>query len=142
AHARWAIATADDWGAAFTDGARQQTAADVFDAERANFRAALAHLLDGDAAAAAQRLATAHWRYWLAHGAVPEGIRWLTAALDAEPGDPVSHVRAAALQAVGNLTESGGDLPGARRLLTRAAAMFAELGDTHRLAGVWNSLAL
>jgi predicted ATPase/DNA-binding SARP family transcriptional activator len=106
------------------------------DAERDNFRAALAWCLDGGETSLGLRLAAALWEFWWVRGYLAEGRGWLDEALtssaDAEP-----ELRARALHAAGSLATRQGDYRRAATLFEQSLALSEELGDA---AGTARSL--
>jgi hypothetical protein len=74
-------------------GAEQRTWLARLDREHDNIRAALRRAIAWGDTASALRIGGAIWRFWLLHGDLGEGRRWLRAALDRDPSaDP--HLRA------------------------------------------------
>jgi predicted ATPase/DNA-binding SARP family transcriptional activator len=82
-HARYYLSIAEA-GEAVWFTAKQYYWLERFDAEQYNFQTALAWAV-GNNADIALRLCAALWRYWLAHGYLTEGRRWLGEAIAAMP---------------------------------------------------------
>ena len=89
------------------------TVLNELDMELPNLRAAIATLLDQGEDAAALRLATDLWRFWLLRGHISEGRHWLGQAL-ASTGDERSALQGSALDADGVLAFAQGDFSTAR----------------------------
>jgi hypothetical protein len=88
-------------------GPGQVAAFERFEAERDNFRAALARLLDRDPAAALE-LAAAHFWFWFVRGPLQEGRETLLAAL-ARAGPEPTEARATALNGAAFFAYESGD---------------------------------
>lgn len=147
-HAAWATAFAAEQDVALRDGGRQSALA-ALDAEQANLRAALRHLIrEAPDATAALRLAGHLTWWWYFSGTMVEGREWQDAALalPAPAADP---------EASAHRLERTRVLTGACRLLfylgdsTRAMAMGGEAvglaradGDPEQLAWALHHLAL
>ncbi len=109
--------------------------------EHDNLRAVLRWSLDCSDFEMALRFSSALWRFWLTHGYLTEGRRWLTAAL--EPGSGVSGaVRANALNGAGNLACACGDFVSAQPLYEESLAIRRSLGDMSGVAHSLNNLAV
>ena len=94
--------------------------------EHDNLRAALEHLLSADPPGSV-RLAGSLYRFWLMHGELAEGRRWLERALGAVPeAEPDARTRA--LMGLSVLESNLGDNRAARRHLEEAARL-AEAGS-------------
>jgi predicted ATPase/transcriptional regulator with XRE-family HTH domain len=78
------------------------------DAERGNFRRAIAWAIETGEAVLALRYSAALWRYWRQLGEFTEGRRWTDAALSLA-GDAPTSLRAQALQAAAALAFPQGD---------------------------------
>ncbi len=136
-------------------GPQQVAWLDRLEVEHDNMRAALDWALGQGANTAALRLGGAIWRFWVNHGHLEEGRRWLDRAL-AQAGDPAAQsapasdelfsrvptraVLAKALKAAGNLAYTCGDHPAARRRLEESLALSRQLGDTRAIAAALNNL--
>jgi predicted ATPase/transcriptional regulator with XRE-family HTH domain len=94
-----------------------------------NFRAALRWALDGGDRALGLCLAAALGRFWLSHGHLSEGRRWLEAALACDVGGDAVATRAKALTAAGLLANTQGDLVNARALLEDGLLLRRTAGD-------------
>jgi predicted ATPase/DNA-binding SARP family transcriptional activator len=106
------------------------------DAERDNFREALAWSLDTREASLGLRLAAALWEFWWVRGYLAEGRGWLHEALTR--GRSVApELRARALHAAGSLATRQGDYEAAGALFEESLAIWEELGDA---AGTARSL--
>ncbi len=117
--------------------------------ERDNLRAALAWACAAGETATAQRLASALWRFWLAHGPLSEGRRWLRDALALGAADQrgkqdgagddgagaTGIARTAALAGAAMLAVEQG-------AFDEAAALCAEGVALARAQGAWGALAL
>lgn len=76
------------------------------------------------------RLSAPLWRFWIAHGHIDEGLRWLKAWLSTPDIDAVGPaVRAAALHGAGALASHIGDRVTAERWLGEAVIIRRRLGD-------------
>lgn len=123
--------------------AEQQYWLERFDQEQYNFQAALAWALENDPDIAL-RLGGALWRYWLAHGYLTEGRRWLEEAIagvprrrDAVPGTPLAlspHApdrpgRTKALFGAGVLATHQSDYARATELIAQSLGVARSIGD-------------
>ncbi len=136
-------------------GPQQVAWLDRLEVEHDNLRAALDWALGQGESTAALRIGGAIWRFWVNHGHLEEGRRWLDRAL-AQAGDPAarsdlapaappdavstSAVQAKALKAAGNLAYTCGDHPTARHLLEASLAYSRQLGDARGIAAALNNL--
>ena len=108
------------------------------EAEHDNLRAALAWLDEAGENRAALRLAGRLGRFWLWHGHLSEGRRWLTRALAKRDGAPLAEI-GAALHWAGTLAEFQGDYALGDALLEEGLAIRRDLGDQ---AGVMDTLSM
>lgn len=103
-----------------------------------NLRAALTWTLEQEPKWAL-RLGAALWRFWYGRETMSEGRDWLLAALQVNP-----HVgpalRAAALNAAGNLVRVLADYPHAEALFTEGLALRRQIGDRAAIAGTLGNL--
>jgi len=106
------------------------------DAERDNFREALAWSLDTREASLGLRLAAALWEFWWVRGHLAEGRGWLHEALTRGRSAP-PELRARALHAAGSLATRQGDYEAAAALFEESLAIWEELDDA---AGTARSL--
>jgi predicted ATPase/DNA-binding SARP family transcriptional activator len=106
------------------------------DAERDNFREALAWSLDTREASLGLRLAAALWEFWWVRGYLAEGRGWLDEALVRGRTAP-PELRARALHAAGSLATRQGDYEAAADLFEESLGMWEELDDS---AGTARSL--
>jgi len=113
------------------DGRREWL--ELLEADKDNFRAALAYALATDAATPALRLAAALMRFWDIRGYFVEGRRWLLDAL-ALPGGPPPHVRGRALAQAAVLSLRQGLHAEARALVEEAVALFGDEPSFEELA--------
>ncbi len=148
AHALHYLALAEE-GAPALVGPEQRAWGARLERERDNLRAALAWACAARETATAQRLASALWRFWLAHGPLSEGRRWLRDALaldDADHGGTqdgdgdgdagaAGSPRTAALAGAAMLAVEQG-------AFDEAAALCAEGVALARARGAWRGLAL
>jgi predicted ATPase/Tfp pilus assembly protein PilF len=113
------------------------------EAENDNLRAALAWAIDAAQAEIALRTSSALWHYWWLHSRLSEGAQWLKTALDLPQTAQVSAaVHGKALNALGVLRLSQGDLVEGRLWLERGLARRLEAGDRLGLAGSYNNLGI
>ena len=132
-HARYFLSIAEAGEAAWFI-AEQHYWLERFDQEQHNFQAALtwAVLNDPDVAL---RLSAALWRYWLAHGYLTEGRRWLEQAIAGVPGQrdgALSTDRAArtkALFGAGVLATHQSDYASASELIAQSLGVARSIGD-------------
>ena len=106
------------------------------DAERDNFREALAWSLDTREASLGLRLAAALWEFWWVRGYLAEGRGWLHEALT-RGRSAAPELRARALHAAGSLATRQGDYEAAAALFEESLAIWEELDDA---AGTARSL--
>jgi predicted ATPase/DNA-binding SARP family transcriptional activator len=106
------------------------------DAERDNFREALAWSLDTREASLGLRLAAALWEFWWVRGYLAEGRGWLHEALT-RGRSAAPELRARALHAAGSLATRQGDYEAAPALFEESLAIWEELDDA---AGTARSL--
>jgi predicted ATPase/DNA-binding SARP family transcriptional activator len=106
------------------------------DAERDNFREALAWALDTREASLGLRLAAALWEFWWVRGDLAEGRGWLHEALT-RGRSAAPELRARALHAAGSLATRQGDYEAAAALFEESLAIWEELDDA---AGTARSL--
>jgi predicted ATPase len=104
-----------------------------FDEERYNFQAALTWALER-APDLALRLSAALWRYWLAHGHLTEGRRWLEEAIARVPrtdGMITSDkpIRTKALFGAGVLANHQSDYARANELVAQSLGVARSIGD-------------
>jgi predicted ATPase/DNA-binding SARP family transcriptional activator len=98
------------------------------DAERDNFREALAWSLDTREASLGLRLAAALWEFWWVRGHLAEGRGWLHEALT-RGRSAAPELRARALHAAGSLATRQGDYEAAAALFEESLAIWEELSD-------------
>jgi predicted ATPase/transcriptional regulator with XRE-family HTH domain len=110
------------------------------EAEHDNQRAAL-EWSQGEAqgSVVGLRLAAAVWRFWLVHGHLREGRRWLQAVL-AGSGGALPAVRAKALYGAGALAEDQRDYAAARAFFKESLALRRQLADQRGLASSLSAL--
>jgi predicted ATPase/DNA-binding SARP family transcriptional activator len=123
--------------------AEQQYWLERFDQEQYNFQAALAWALQNDPDVAL-RLGGALWRYWLAHGYLTEGRRWLEEAIagvprqrDGVPGfahAPDRPGRTKALFGAGVLATHQSDYARATELIAQSLGVARSIGDDLQIA--------
>jgi non-specific serine/threonine protein kinase len=106
------------------------------DAERDNFRVALAWALDMSEASLALRLAASLWEFWWVRGYLAEGRGWLDDAIAKGRSAP-PELRARGLHAAGSLATRQGDYESAGALFEESLTISEELGDA---AGTARSL--
>jgi predicted ATPase/DNA-binding SARP family transcriptional activator len=121
-HAAWARALVERTAPELR-GERSAHAIRVLNREVPNLRAALAHDLGADPAAALRTAGLLDW-FWYRGGYADEGLRLLTAALAAAPDAPAAD-RALALAACGTLRFIAGDAAGAGEFLGQAKTLLA-----------------
>jgi predicted ATPase/transcriptional regulator with XRE-family HTH domain len=133
-------------------GPQQLSWLDQLEAEHNNLRAVLGWALDAGHAEIALGLGGTLWRFWLTHGHLTEGRKWLLSALEPElrkpereaespNGIPIS-VLANALNGAGNLACACGDFVSAQPLYERSLAIRRKQGDKTGIANSLNNLAL
>jgi predicted ATPase/DNA-binding SARP family transcriptional activator len=121
------------------NGPSQDVWAARLDAERDNFRAALAYTLASGDGRTALRLAGALRRLWLLHADLSEGRAALESALAAAPDAPLVS-RAKALNGLGVLAAEDGDIQGAERAFEESLEVARQLGDDERRMAVLTNL--
>jgi len=142
-HAAYYVALAEEAAPALR-GPEQAVWLARLEAEHDNLRAALRwSLCEGGARLPGVRLAGALWRFWVMHGHLSEGRRWLEAALDtgdAAPAVPDS-LRAHILNAAGNLAYLQDDYGRAVALFEESLVLRRTLGDKQGVANALMALA-
>jgi predicted ATPase/DNA-binding SARP family transcriptional activator len=121
------------------NGPSQDVWAARLDAERDNFRAALAFALGGGDGSTALRLAGALRRLWQLHADLREGRAALDAALAAAPDAPLVS-RAKALNGLGVLAAEEGDIDAAEQAFEASLEVARELDDDERRMAVLTNL--
>ncbi len=112
------------------------------EAEHDNIRAALTWgVREGKSPTSGLRLADALWRFWLMHGHVVEGRRWLEDALTAADTAP-SDIRASALVGAGGLAHRNGDFAQAGLLYRQGLALYSALEDRFGIGVALNGVGL
>jgi tetratricopeptide (TPR) repeat protein len=86
-------------------------------------------------------LAGTLWRFWLTHGHLTEGRKWLAEALE-QAKDAPDTVLANALNGAGNLACACGDFAAAQPLYERSLEIRRRQGDKAGIASSLNNLAL
>jgi predicted ATPase/transcriptional regulator with XRE-family HTH domain len=143
-HARYFLSLAEEAGPHLT-GAQQGEWLARLEEQQGNFRAALAWLLEARQQDGAEGLALhicgALWQFWMLHGHISEGRRWLGLALartravdgDIVPSLPNSPLSPATLIKVltgaGSLASMDLDFRASRRFLEQALAISVESHD-------------
>ncbi len=153
-HAAYFQALADLAGPALT-GLEAEAWLARLEQEHENLQVALNFQVETGQDGAALALAGRLWRFWLSGGHPAQGVRWLTRIL-ALPGATDAELRLQALEGLGRLQASLGDLPASLAaldealslaagqpevLLTNAALVATELGDHERAALHYAELA-
>ena len=121
------------------NGPSQDVWAARLDAERDNFRAALAFTLESGDGLMALRLAGALRRLWQLHADLSEGRAALEAALAAAPDAPLVS-RAKALNGLGVLAAEEGDIDAAEQAFEASLEVARELDDDDRRMAVLTNL--
>jgi predicted ATPase/DNA-binding SARP family transcriptional activator len=121
------------------NGPGQDVWAERLDAERDNFRAALAFTLESGDGLTALRLAGALRRLWQLHADLSEGRAGLEAALAAAPDAPLVS-RAKALNGLGVLAAEDGDIEAAEQAFEESLEVARELDDDERRMAVLTNL--
>ena len=137
-HASYFAGVAEE-GEPELNGPSQDVWTKRLDAERDNFRAALAFALDSDDGLTALRLAGALRRLWQLHADLSEGRAALEAALAAAPDAPLIS-RAKALNGLGVLAAEDGDIEGAERAFEESLDVARRLDDDERRMAVLTNL--
>ena len=139
AHADWCLELARN-AASGLWGPDQPVWMGRVERELPNLRAALRRLLDGGRAEEARELAAALERFWLGHGHLAEGRKWLEESLDADHGTPGDRARAFAVAAT--LAVYGGETTRARALAARALEAARRSGERAAVAQALGAIAL
>lgn len=114
---------------------------DRLELEHNNLRAVLRYALDSGDAETALQLSGALWKFWLTHGHLTEGRRWLMEALKSEVTGQDAMLTNA-LNGAGNLACASGDFHVAQPLYERSLEIRRRQGDRPGIAGSLNNLAL
>jgi predicted ATPase/transcriptional regulator with XRE-family HTH domain len=122
-------------------GPQQLAWLDRLELEHNNLRAVLGSALDAGDAETALELAGTLWRFWLTHGHLTEGRKWLTEALE-HAEDAPDAVLANALNGAGNLACACGDFAAAQPLYERSLEIRRRQEDKAGIASSLNNLAL
>jgi predicted ATPase/class 3 adenylate cyclase len=130
-HANYFVALAEEAEPEIL-GADQIVWLERLEAERDNFRATLAWLLERGDPERALRLIGALRRAWVARGYLSESRKWLEAGLEQGAAVP-PQVRAKALYGLGRVTLVQGDYDQAIAPLETSARLFRELGEAEGL---------
>jgi predicted ATPase/DNA-binding CsgD family transcriptional regulator/Flp pilus assembly protein TadD len=138
-HAEWCASFAHQAETGL-QAAAQASWVERLTAEHDNLRAALGWALGYDPQLAL-RTANALWLFWYVHGHLAEGRRWIEDALqtgqDAEP-----HLRAVALNNLGNLVYELGDIERAEQLYQGSIALYRQTEDQRGVANILNNLGM
>ena len=137
-HAAYFVSVAE-LGESELTGPSQDVWTARLDAERDNFRVALAYTLDTGDGVTALRLAAALRRLWQLHAELGEGRAALEAALAAAPDAPLVS-RAKALNGLGVLAGEQGDFDAAERAFEESLEAARLLDDDARRMGVLTNL--
>ncbi len=141
-HAAYYVALAEEAAPALR-GPEQAVWLARLEAEHDNLQAALRwSLCEGGARLLGVRLAGALWRFWVMHGHLSEGRRWLEAALDtgdAAPAVPDTS-RAHILNAAGNLAYLQDDYGRAVALFEESLVLRRALEDRQGIAAALSNL--
>jgi predicted ATPase/DNA-binding SARP family transcriptional activator len=137
-HASYFAGVAEE-GEPELNGPGQDVWAARLDAERDNFRAALAFTLESGDGLTALRLAGALRRLWQLHADLSEGRAALEAALAAAPDAPLVS-RAKALNGLGVLAAEDGDIEAAEQAFEESLEVARELDDDERRMAVLTNL--
>jgi tetratricopeptide (TPR) repeat protein len=137
-HAAYFVSVAEVGESELT-GPSQDVWTTRLDAERDNFRAALAYTLDTGDGVTALRLAAALRRLWQLHAELSEGRAALETALAAAPHAPLVS-RAKALNGLGVLAGEQGDFDAAERAFEESLEVARLLDDDARRMGVLTNL--
>src|SRR5438477_418822 len=121
------------------NGPSQDVWAARLDAERDNFRAALAFALESGDGLTALRLAGALRKLWQLHADLSEGRASLEAALAAAPDAPLVS-RAKALNGLGVLAAEDGDIEAAEQAFAESLEVARRLDDDARRMAVLTNL--
>jgi predicted ATPase/transcriptional regulator with XRE-family HTH domain len=133
-HAAYFLKLAERAWPAFRQRAGQEPWLDRLEAERANFRAALAWLEESGDVESLVRLAGALSWFWYIRGPLDEGRAWLERAIAAQEVDVPSSLRTRAMVGAGLLAHFQGDEARARMWLEASVAGSAEIDDPWLLA--------
>jgi len=137
-HAAYFAALAEE-GEPELNSPSQDVWAARLDAERDNFRAAIAFALESGDGLTALRLAGALRRLWQLHANLSEGRAALEAALAAAPDAPLVS-RAKALNGLGVLAAEAGDIEAAERAFEESLEVARRLDDDARRLAVLTNL--
>jgi non-specific serine/threonine protein kinase len=139
AHAGWCLQLAHN-AASGLWGPEQPVWMERAERELPNLRAALRRLLDGGRADEARELAVALERFWLGHGHLAEGRKWLEESLAADHGTPGDRARAFAVAAT--LAVYGGETTRARALADHALEAARGSGERAAMAQALGAVGL
>jgi non-specific serine/threonine protein kinase len=139
AHAGWCLDLARNARSGLC-GPEQPVWMERVERELPNLRAALRRLLDDGRADEARELAAALERFWLGHGHLAEGRRWLKESLDAGHGTPGDRARALAVAAT--LAVYGGETTRACALAGRALEAARGSGERAAVAQALGAVGL
>jgi predicted ATPase/DNA-binding CsgD family transcriptional regulator len=126
AHAHYYLALAENAEPRMV-GPEQTAWLNTLEQEHENLRAALACAAENRDTEVGARLAAALWRFWLTHGHITEGRRWLHTFLSSGALSP--ELRARVLNAAGPLAVRQGDFATAHTLLEESLALWRTLDD-------------
>jgi predicted ATPase/class 3 adenylate cyclase len=110
-------------------GPRQGVWYDRLDADRDNFRAALAWSLTHQNIETTGRLAGALMAFWVSRGHASEGLRWLDAALERRAGLSQPALAKALFAKAYLLLQAGAHHGQTNRLVEESLSLFQELGE-------------
>jgi predicted ATPase/class 3 adenylate cyclase/DNA-binding CsgD family transcriptional regulator len=136
AHAEYFLALAEE-SEPELKGPDQVKWLERLEAEHDNLRAALSRALGGEDSELGLRLASALSLFWETRGHFNEGVRWFEEAL-AKGGATASRARAEALNGLGSILRTQGDLERAEACSEEALVLCEELAYPE---GIANSLA-
>src|SRR5215208_6569831 len=127
AHAEYFLALAEE-AEPMLWGAEDAAWLDRLDQEHDNMRAALSWAIEHEEATLALRVSGALRWFWYMEGYYGEGRRWLEAALGKDWGAAAAEARARALEGVGWLASSQGDLDRAQAAAKEGLKLSTEAG--------------